>query len=98
MEPETKPTNRGAFKKGEKRPNQGRPKGMPNKNTALIREMVAQALDQAGGVDYLARVAESHPGPFLGLVGKVLPIQLTGADGGAVQITWPVAPPPIERA
>lgn len=77
--------NAGAFKKGEKRPGQGRPKGMPNKNTALIREMVAQALDQAGGVDYLVRVAESNPGPFLGLVGKVLPIQVTGEDGGAVQ-------------
>lgn len=78
-------TNKGAFKKGEKRPNQGRPPGTPNKNTALIREMVAQALDQSGGVDYLVRVAESHPGPFLGLVGKVLPIQVTGEDGGAVQ-------------
>lgn len=78
-------TNAGAFKKGEKRPNQGRPKGMPNKNTALIREMVAQALDQAGGVDYLVQVAQSNPGPFLGLVGKVLPIQVTGEGGGAVQ-------------
>lgn len=72
--------NAGAFKKGEKRPNQGRPKGMPNKNTALIREMVAQALDQAGGVDYLVSVAQSNPGPFLALVGKVLPVQLQNTD------------------
>lgn len=72
--------NAGAFKKGEKRPNQGRPPGMPNKNTALIREMVAQALDQAGGVDYLVSVAQSNPGPFLALVGKVLPVQLQNAD------------------
>ena len=70
---------------GGKRPGAGRPKGALDKGNALIREMVAQALNQAGGVDYLARVAESHPGPFLGLVGKVLPIQVTGEDGGAVQ-------------
>lgn len=73
-------SNAGTFKKGEKRPNQGRPKGMPNKNTALIREMVAQALNEAGGVDYLVSVAQSNPGPFLSLVGKVLPVQLQNAD------------------
>jgi hypothetical protein len=77
--------NAGAFKKGEKRVNQGRPKGVSNKNTALIREMVAQALDKAGGVDYLASVAQSNPGPFLALVGKVMPVQLEGAGGGDIQ-------------
>ena len=71
--------------RGGARPGAGRPKGSLDKGNALIRVMVADALDRAGGVDYLARVAESHPGPFLGLVGKVLPIQVTGEDGGAVQ-------------
>lgn len=56
-----------------------------NKDNALIRDMIATALSQVGGVDYLARVAESHPGPFLGLVGKVLPIQLTGEGGGDIK-------------
>lgn len=79
--------NKGTFKKGEKRPSQGRPKGTPNKNTALIREMVAQALDKAGGVAYLVSVAHSHPGPFLGLVGKVLPVQLTGAGDEPLSIS-----------
>ena len=94
MEPEKHST---FSRHGGARPGAGRPKGSLDKGNALIREMVAQALDQAGGVEYLARVAESHPGPFLGLVGKVLPIQLTGEGGGAVQISWPVAPPKIER-
>jgi len=71
--------------RGGKRPGAGRPSGSLDKGNALIREMVAQALNQVGGVDYLARVAESHPGPFLGLVGKVLPIQVTGEGGGAVE-------------
>ena len=93
MEPETQSS---FSRHGGKRPGAGRPKGSLDKGNALIREMVAQALDQAGGVEYLCRIAESHPGPFLGLVGKVLPIQVTGQDGGPVQISWPVAPPKIE--
>ena len=56
---------------------QGRPKGVPNKNTAAIRDMVAAALDRVGGVDYLARQAEENPTPFLGLIGKVMPMQIT---------------------
>ena len=31
--------NKGSFKKGEKRPNQGRPKGLKNKNTRDIQAM-----------------------------------------------------------
>ena len=65
--------------------NPGKPKGAKNKETALIRDMIAAALSQVGGVEYLATVALSHPGPFLGLVGKVLPIQLTGEDGGDIK-------------
>lgn len=38
-------TNAGAFKKGEKRPGQGRPKGMPNKATTEFRETVRRLLD-----------------------------------------------------
>jgi len=77
--------NAGAFRKGEKRPNQGRPKGSTNKQSELIRDMVATALNQSGGVDYLARVSESHPAAFLSLVGKVLPIQVTGEGGDAIK-------------
>lgn len=76
--------NQGAFKKGEKRPNQGRPKGVLNKNNQLIRDMITQALDQAGGVNYLAETALSHPAAFLALIGKVMPIQLTGDGGGPI--------------
>jgi hypothetical protein len=70
---------------GKGTPGPGRKPGVPNKNTALIRDMIAQALDNAGGVEYLTTIAQSHPGPFLALVGKVMPVQITGADGGAIQ-------------
>ena len=74
----------------------GRPKGVPNKNTAAIRDMIVQALDQAGGVSYLVEQAERNPGPFLALVGKVLPMQVTGEDGAAVRMDMNVAGAPPE--
>lgn len=69
-------------------PGPGRPKGVPNKTTALVREMVTQALDEAGGVSYLVECAKNPrtASAFLSLVGKVLPVQLTGADDGPIQV------------
>lgn len=65
----------------------GRPKGSANKNTAAIKDMIRDALDGAGGVEYLIGCANNPrtASAFLGLVGKVLPMTLTGPDGGAVQ-------------
>lgn len=80
----TKP--RTVFKKGEKRPNQG--KRGPNKVTKELKDMILQALDGAGGVDYLQKCANEPrtAAAFLGLVGKVLPmtVQGPGADGAHV--------------
>lgn len=65
----------------------GRPKGVPNKTTVALKDMILQALDGAGGVDYLQERAQDPKtaAAFLGLVGKVLPMAVTGPDGGAVQ-------------
>ena len=64
----------------------GRPKGIPNKATRQIKDMIIAALDKAGGAEYLARQAEENPGPFMTLIGKVLPMQLTGEGGDALKI------------
>lgn len=40
--------------------------------------MILGALDKAGGVAYLTERAKDTPGPFLALVGKVLPLTLAG--------------------
>lgn len=56
----------------------GRPKGVPNKQTAAIKDMIVQALDKAGGVDYLIGQSKENPTAFLTLVGKVLPMQVSG--------------------
>jgi hypothetical protein len=67
--------------------NPGRPKGVPNKITTSLKEMILTALSDAGGVAYLQRQAEENPGPFLALVGKVLPLQVEGSDGTPLHIT-----------
>lgn len=57
----------------------GRPKGVQNKMTKALKEMILEALDAAhedGGVAYLKDQAEKNPTAFLTLVGKVLPLQV----------------------
>ncbi len=74
-EKQTKKTGRGGPRNGA-----GRPKGSLDKGNALIREMIVQALDEVGGVEYLKATAESHPTAFLALIGKVMPVQVEGGD------------------
>jgi len=38
-------------------------------------------------VAYLELQAKVNPGPFLALLGKVLPLQVTGDGGGPVQVS-----------
>jgi hypothetical protein len=61
----------------------GRAKGTPNKVTKELKEMILGALDDVGGQSYLARQAEENPSAFMGLIGKVLPkdVSLSGAGG-----------------
>ena len=62
----------------------GRVKGTPNKVTSTLKDMILQALDQQGGAEYLYRQADENPAAFMTLVGKVLPMQVTGAEGGPI--------------
>ena len=77
------PKNSTKFGKG----NPGKPKGAVSKNAAAIKDMILAALSEAGGVDYLVDRANDPKtaAAFLGLVGKVLPMQVTGVDGDAIQ-------------
>lgn len=74
---------------GRKPPNagKGRVKGVPNKNTKQLKEMLLQALDKSGGVEYLVKRANDPrtASAFLTLLGKVLPMQVTGADGDPIK-------------
>lgn len=58
----------------------GSRKGVPNKNTAQLKEMILAALDKAGGADYLEERANDPrtASAFLSLIGKVLPMTIQG--------------------
>lgn len=86
MVKQTKNNLKGAAAKGA---GPGRVKGVPNKNTQAIRDMIAEALDNLGGVSYLMECgSDPRTKPaFLSLIGKVMPIQVTGKDDGPVQVT-----------
>ena len=73
----------------------GRVAGVANKTTGQLKDMILQALDKAGGVSYLVEQAHKNPAPFLTLVGKVLPMQVTGSDGGSLVISWQREPPKV---
>jgi len=68
----------------------GRPKGVPNKTTALLKDAILQAAEKAGGkaglVGYLTKQATDNPQSFLPLLGKVLPMQITGEGDGPLQV------------
>ena len=80
-------------KVGLDRSKTGRAKGTPNKTTALLKDAILKAAENAGNkigqdglVSYLEAQATDNPGPFMALLGKVLPMQVTGEDGGPVQV------------
>lgn len=62
----------------------GRKKGTPNRTTALLKDAILLAATKAGGgeedglVTYLTIQAAENPGPFMSLLGKVLPMQVQG--------------------
>lgn len=62
----------------------GRPKGSVNKTTKALKDMILQALDDSGGIRYLAAQAMDNPTAFLTLVGKVLPLQANIEHGGEI--------------
>jgi len=64
----------------------GRKKGVPNKLTGQVREMILKALDDVGGVEYLKAQAFDNPVAFMTLIGKVLPLQVSGPDDGPIQV------------
>lgn len=86
-------------KVGLDRSKTGRAKGTPNKTTKALKDAILMAAEATGCdgegkdglVGYLKHVAASDVKAFSTLLGKVLPMQVTGPDGadglpGAIQI------------
>ena len=68
----------------------GRVKGSLNKTTKTAKEAIALAAEKLGGADRLVAWAQEEPQNervFWGTIyPKLLPLQVTGGDGGPVQI------------
>jgi hypothetical protein len=70
----------------------GSRKGIPNKTTGALKEAILAAATASGQdgkgsgglIGYLKRVAAEDVKAFSGLLGKVLPLQITGEGGGPV--------------
>jgi hypothetical protein len=59
----------------------GRVKGTPNKITKVLKDAIIMAATNAGEGDmaaYLEVQAIENPGPFMALLGKVIPLQVAG--------------------
>lgn len=88
------PTEKGPrFIKGHKKFGTGRTKGTPNRSTRLLKEAIilaAEAVGQDGKgkdklVGYLMWLAKTEPSTFGSLLGKLLPLQITGKDDKAIE-------------
>lgn len=69
----------------------GRPKGSQNKTTALLKDAILKAAEDAGGdgglVGYLTLQAIENPPAFMTLLGKVLPMQIAGDAESPLVVT-----------
>ena len=83
-------------KSGAKKPpnaGKGRRAGVPNKTTALLKDAILQATAAAGGKDGLVgylttqakRALKINPGPYMGLLGRVMPLQISGDPENPLQ-------------
>lgn len=67
----------------------GRKKGVPNKVSGTLKDMILTALENEGGIEYLRLQAKENPQAFMTLVGKVLPMTVQGTgEEGAFIVKW----------
>jgi hypothetical protein len=84
----TKKSNKVVRSAAKKPPNAGRGRkpGVPNKTTALLKDAILEATAAAGGKDGLVgyltaqakRSLKTNPAPYMGLLGRVMPLQISG--------------------
>jgi hypothetical protein len=75
---------------GKGTPGPGRPKGSLNTRTIAVKDAIARAAEGLGGVDRLIAWAQEDPQNerafWSSIYPKLLPVQLTGEDGGPVRM------------
>lgn len=82
-----------AFKPGQIANPKGKPKGTQNRTTVLLKDAILLAAANVGRdekgkdglVGYLEKQAVVNPGPFMSLLGKVLPMVVQGDKNNPLQ-------------
>lgn len=75
--PENIRQEQGRFKKGASGNPSGKPKGTPTRMTATLKAAIEQSFNEVGGVKYLVKIAKSDPSTYLGIVGKIIPKEIS---------------------
>jgi len=63
----------------------GRKAGVPNKLSGMAKENIAAVFTRLGGTAAMAAWAKKNQTEFYKLYSRLLPHEVTGADGGALQ-------------
>jgi hypothetical protein len=71
------------------KPGPGRPKGLPNKVTRVVKELLADAFDELGGLPAFVAWGRKNPTEFYKLWAKLLPTQLTGDRDNPLYVASP---------
>lgn len=76
---------------GQPKKGPGRPKGSPNKLAKAAKDVIAEAATELGGAARLLEWAKEDPANerafWATIYPKLLPLQLTGEDGGPIQLS-----------
>jgi len=64
----------------------GRKKGTPNRINGMVKDEILAAFEQLGGAAWLVQTARTRPEVFCSLLGRVLPLQVTGPDDGPIDV------------
>ena len=78
------------IRNGGPRAGAGRPKGVPNKVHASMKQAIAEAFEQLGGTNRMVQWAQEDPKhltEFYKLAARLIPVetQVTGQNGGPIQ-------------
>lgn len=72
---------------GQGKAGPGRPPGLPNKLTRAFREAVQAVYGKIGGDEAFAKWARDNPGEFYKIAARMIPTEVTGAEGAPLAVT-----------
>ena len=73
----------------------GRQKGSTNKTTTSVKASLAHVYALSGGDEALLAWRNENPSEFYRLWGRMLPAEVSGPDGGPIEVKGVVILPPL---